>query len=108
MAPALGDDIRSLAHALTLTYTVHLLCAPGLLPPHREDCIAIKSGWAPWAVWHEGQREGYSVPSNNITIRDMECTTQSGAFSSVHARLLRCVCGLLYERPLRRMCADPP
>lgn len=66
-----------------------------------DDCIAIKAGWAPWAVWHDGQRGGYSVPTVNVTIRDLTCRTQSGCIavgsemsggvSDVHASRVSCV-----------------
>ena len=46
-----------------------------------DDCVAIKAGWAPWATWHRGVRSGYSVPTENITVREMTCATPSGCIA---------------------------
>lgn len=66
-----------------------------------DDCIAIKAGWAPWATWHHGVRAGYSVPTTNVTIRELTCTTQSaclavgsemsGGVADVTATGIRCL-----------------
>ena len=51
-------------------------------------------------MWHDGQREGYSIPTTNITIRDMTCRTgagclaigseMSGGVEGVHASDVTC------------------
>ena len=35
-----------------------------------DDCIAIKAGWAPWAI-------AYGVPTTNVTVVGLTCVTQS-------------------------------
>ena len=96
-----------------LCFTIPTLVHP-LSPPHPHcaDCIAIKAGWAPWAVWHDGQREGYSVPTINITVRDLTCATQSGE-AALHTHALVADCSYLHccQEPgshnIIVMCAAP-
>jgi polygalacturonase len=59
-----------------------------------DDCIAVKSGWDRAGV-------SYGVPTNNVTIRDMVCATQSaciaigsemsGGVSNVEAYNISCL-----------------
>lgn len=59
-----------------------------------DDCIAIKSGWNQFGV-------DYGVPTTNVTIRDLTCSTQSGCIaigsemsggvSNVHATNITCI-----------------